>query len=133
VAKLSTKKLNISDYSKNNQTDIANLARSLNPFMDDMERILRKGLSVEDNLPFQYITINVEVDSSSNVKTPLKITTSLTTTIKGCIVISASASNSYPTAAPFIAFTAINGILEIKKVIGIPANTKFELIILVVS
>ena len=87
MSKLSTKKIIISDYSKINQDDISKLARSLNPLMDDLERMFRKGMSVEDNLPFQYVTFSCEVDSTGTPKSVIKLNTSLTTTIKGSIVV----------------------------------------------
>ncbi len=133
MAKISTKKINTSDYSKANQPDISNLARSLNPFMDDIERILRKGLTVDDNLPFQYLTFSCEVDASNNPKVATKLTSSLTTTIKGVLVVSVSNTSAYPTASPFIVFDAVGSNIEIKKVFGLPPNTKFEITVLVVS
>lgn len=133
MGKLSTKKINISDYSKANQEDIAKLARSLNPLMDDLERILRGGLSVHDNLPFQYLTFTTEVDADSVPKSAVKLTTSLTSNVKGVIIINATSPNSTPTSAPWISYEVRNQSIEIQKVLGIPANTKFEITVLVVS
>jgi len=133
MAKLSTKKINIADYSKDNQADVAKLARSLNPLMDDLERLFRGGISVDDNLPFQYITFTVEVDGSNDPKTSIKITTSLTTTIKGCIPINANSDSNFPNGALGVVCIPNGNQIEIKKVFGIPANTKFNVTIMVVS
>lgn len=133
MAKLSTKKLNISDYSKENQQDIAKLARSLNPLMDDLERLFRKGLTTDDNLPFQYVTVSTSVDSSGIPKSPIKITSSLTTTIRGCLVVNATSTLADPSATVGIQ-TIISGTnIEIKKVFGLPANILFDITILVVT
>jgi len=133
MAKISIKKINISDYSKTNQLDISSLARSLNPFMDDIERILRKGLTVEENLPFQYIMFTCEVDVSGIPKTAINLTTSLTTTIKGCIMVHVNNPTVYPSSSPSVV-TKINGNkLEVVRVYGLPANTKFDITVLVVS
>lgn len=133
MAKLSTKKINIADYDKNNQADIAKLARSLNPLMDDLERILRKGLTVEDNLPFQYVTFSCEVDASNIPKTAIKLNHSLTTTIKGGIIVNAYNSNTYPNAALGIVLSINGSNVEVKRVYGIPANTKFDITVMLVS
>lgn len=133
MPKLSTKKINIADYSKDNQQDVAKLARSLNPLMDDLERLFRKGISVDDNLPFQYVTFTTEVDASNTPKTSIKITTSLTTTIKGCIPVNATNSSTYPNGALGAVCTFSGSQVEVKKIFGIPADTKFEITLLVVT
>lgn len=133
MTKLSTKKININDYSKENIADIAKLARSLNPLMDDLERIMRKGISVEDNLPFQYISFDCEVDASGVPKTVIKLNTSLTTTIKGNLIVNITSLTSTPTSTPFILTEISGSMIEIKKIFGLPSNTKFNITILVVT
>jgi hypothetical protein len=133
MGKLSTKKINTADYSQMNREDVGKLARSLNPFMDDVERLFRKGLTVEDNLQMEYITFTGEVDGTGTPKNTLQFTVNLTTNIKGCIVVNATNPNVYPTSSPYVA-TSINGTnLQIKKILGLPADTKFEITLLIVS
>lgn len=133
MSKLSTKKIIISDYSKVNQDDMSKLARSLNPLMDDLERMFRKGMTVEDNLPFQYVTFSCEVDSTGTPKSVIKLNTSLTTTIKGSIVVNATNSTTYPTAMPYAVIDVVGNTVQIKKVLGIPQDTVFDITLLVVS
>ena len=133
MSKLSTKKIIISDYSKVNQDDMSKLARSLNPLMDDLERMFRKGMSVEDNLPFQYVTFSCEVDSTGTPKSVIKLNTSLTTTIKGSIVVNATNSTTYPIAMPYAVIDVVGNTVQIKKVLGIPQDTVFDITLLVVS
>ena len=133
MSKLSTKKIIISDYSKVNQDDMSKLARSLNPLMDDLERMFRKGMTVEDNLPFQYVTFSCEVDSTGTPKSLIKLNTSLTTTIKGCLVVSATNSTTYPTGMPYAVIDVVGNTIQVKKLLGIPQDTVFSVVLLVVS
>jgi hypothetical protein len=133
MSKLSCKKININDYSTNNQADISKLARSLNPLMDDLERLFRKNLTVSDNLPFQYVTFSCSVDANGTPTAKTKITSSLTTTIKGCIVVNASNSTTSPTSAVYVYLSFSGSEIEVKKVFGLPAETTFDITILLVS
>lgn len=135
MAKLSTKKINVGDFSTENRADLSKIARSLNPFFDDVERILRKGLSVEDNLPFQYLEFTVEVDASGIPLNTLNLSTNLTTSIRGVITVDVESmvDGVYPTSFPLLVTSKTSGKVEIKKIIGLPANTKFKFTIMVVS
>lgn len=135
MAKLSTKKINVGDFSPENRADLSKIARSLNPFFDDVERILRKGLSVEDNLPFQYLEFIVEVDASGIPLNTLNLSTNLTTSIRGVITVDVESmvDGVYPNSFPLLITSKTLGKVEIKKIIGLPANTKFKFTIMVVS
>lgn len=132
MAKIQTKKININDFSETSRPDMAKLARSLNPFYDDIERAFRKGLSVADNLPMDYQSITVEVNGTGVPKQRAVLTTSLTN-IQGCVIVKAVCSDAFPTAAPFITFTQTGTTIEIQNVAGLPANKKFTLTILLVN
>lgn len=132
MAKLQTKKLNINDFSSHNREDIGRLARSLNPFFDEIEKALRKGLTVDENLPFEYNSFDISVDANGNPKTSVSIPTSLST-IKGIMVISASATGNYPTATPFISYSISGSVIKITNVKGLPANINFNLTVMVLS
>ena len=133
MSKISTKKINIADYSKDNQSDISKLARSLNPLMDDIERAFRKGLTVEENLPFQYLTFSCQVDSSGNLINTTSLISNLTTSIRGALVVNATNSNTYPNGALGGVFVFNGSSISVLKIFGIPANTTFEVTILVVA
>lgn len=134
MAKLQTKKINVNDFSPESRQDISKLARSLNPFFDDIERAFRKGLTVDDNLPFQYVTLKLEVDGSG---TPKQTTATIfnLTNMKGCVIISAKALDnvSYPTSAPFISYTTTGTILTITNIAGLPADKIFTLTLLLMA
>ena len=132
MAKIQTKKINVNDFTESARPDIAKLARSLNPFYDDIERAFRKGLSVDENLPMQYQSITLMVDASGIPTQRATLTTSLTN-IKGCVIVKAICTDSYVTSAPFATIEQTNSILEIKHIAGLPANKSFTLTLLLVN
>lgn len=134
MAKIQSKKININDFSLDSRPDVAKLARSLNPFFDDVERAFRKGLTVEDNLPFQYVTFTVTVDLSGVPLSSTIISTNLTN-VRGMCIIDAVASDgvSHPTGAPFVSKTISNNIIRIDHVAGLPSSKQFTLTALILS
>ena len=132
MAKIQTKKINVNDFTPEFRENIGKLARSLNPFFDDVERAFRKGLSVDDNLPMQYQTLVLEVDGTGTPTQRTVLTTSLTN-VRGCVILKAVCSDAFPTACPFITFSQTNTTIDIQKVAGLPANKQFTLTILLVN
>jgi hypothetical protein len=134
MAKLQTKKINVNDFSPDARQDIAKIARSLNPFFDDVERAFRKGLSVEDNLPFQYITVTLEVDANGKPKQQVSTSFNLTN-LKGCVIINAKAADTtvFPTATPFASFNTSGSVFTVTNVAGLPADKSFTLTLLLMA
>ncbi|MFZ4411434.1 MAG: hypothetical protein ACOYOV_00025 [Bacteroidales bacterium] len=132
MAKIQTKKININDFSESSRPDMTKLARSLNPFYDDIERAFRKGFTIEENLPMQYQSITVTVDAGGIPTQRAVLNTSLTS-VRGCVIVKAVSIDSFVTSAPFITFDQNNTTLEIKHVAGLPANKSFTLTLLLVN
>jgi glyceraldehyde-3-phosphate dehydrogenase/erythrose-4-phosphate dehydrogenase len=130
---INIKKINIQDFSSDNQKDISKLARSLNPFFDDVQKKLTKGLTVDENLPFEYVQFDVIVDAAGNPVSSTKVNYSLTANLKGALVINADAANSFPTSTPYVSYSINANILTINKVFGIPNNVKFKITMLLLS
>jgi len=130
---INVKKINIQDFSSDNQKDISKLARSLNPFFDDVQKKLSKGLTVDENLPFEYVQFDVTVDAAGNPTSSTKVNYSLSATLKGAIVINADSTNSFPTGTPYVSYSINSNILTINKVFGIPNNVKFKITMLLLS
>lgn len=127
MAKIQTKKININDFSTNNRGDMERLARSLNPFFDEVEKAIR-------NQPtFEFLSFEVTVDASGIPTSQVNIPTSLSS-VKGLACLSATNSNGiFPTNTPFIAFNLSKNVIQVSVVKGLPANTKFSLTIMAVS
>jgi hypothetical protein len=128
---LNVKKINVSDFSNANISDMRKLARSLNPFFDSIQRVMDKGITVSEHLPFEYTTFEVTVDAAGIPTSSVKLPTKLTATIQGLIVI--SVSGGMPTATPFILYTLDKNIVTINKILGLPSNIKFKITALVLS
>lgn len=132
MAKIQTKKINVNDFSADFREDASKLARSLNPFFDDIERAFRKGLAVDENLPMQYQTITLTVDGTGTPTQRAVLTTNLTS-VKGCVTVKAVCTDAYPTGTPFVSFDQNNTTLEIKNVAGLPSGKSFTLTLLLVN
>ena len=128
---LNIKKINVADFSSVNTADMQKLARSLNPFFDSISQLVKKGLTVSENLPFEYQTFEVTVDASGIPTSPLKFATALSATVQGMQVIQVSGGN--PTATPFLVFTIDKNIVTISKITSLPAGIKLKITALVLS
>jgi len=107
----------------------------LNPFMSQVSIALTKNLTVDENLPFEFKSIQVKVNSSgipignSSVFTDLK-------NFKGYVCINASnndVSSSYVTSAPFLTTQVDSGVVTIKHITGLAANTTYTLVLMGIS
>lgn len=124
-----------SDFSKDQKEIAEAFGDILNPFLDKIALAFSKNLTVDENLPFEFKTIQVKVDSSglpignSSVSTGLKY-------FKGYICINASNddnSNSYVSSAPFITTESSSGTVTIKHITGLVANQTYTLVLLGIS
>lgn len=128
---LNIKKINVADFSQTNTGDMQKLARSLNPFFDSISQVMKKGLTVSEHLPFEYLNFEVTVDASGTPLSTLKLPIGLSATVQGMLVIQASGGT--PTATPFIVFNMDKNIAVISKVVGLPPNVKFKITAMVLS
>jgi hypothetical protein len=128
---LNVKKINVADFSTANTADMQKLARSLNPFFDSIGQVLNKGMTVADNLPFEYITFETTVNALGVPVSPLRLPISLTATIQGMQVI--QVSGGIPTSTPFIIFTIDKNIATISKITNLPPSVKCKITIMVLS
>jgi Sec7-like guanine-nucleotide exchange factor len=123
------------DFPKNQKELATAFGDVLNPFMSQVSIALAKNLTVDENLPFEFKSIQVKVNSSgipvgnSTVNTDLK-------NFKGYVCINASnddVSGSYVTAAPFLTTQVDSGIVTIKHITGLVADTTYTLVLMGIS
>jgi hypothetical protein len=125
---LQTKKINVNDFSSTAKDDMARLARSLNPFFDEVSKALSNTLS------YEYITFEVIVDAFGVPTNQVILPLSQVNGFKGFIVTSATNTNGiFPTSAPFINFTINKNNAIITHIAGLPVSTKFIINVLAVS
>lgn len=138
MATIDARKIKSGDFEADYFKLIEGLGRSINPFYDQVSNILNKGVTVGDNLPFEYKSIDVEVDASGIPKFNLSLLSSLRSSVKGYLVIQAfdiTGGNNYPTATPFLTFNinSTTQAIDIQHISGLPANVKFRLTLLALS
>jgi len=131
--KIKTKKIKIEDFRKEDQPVIAKLAWSLNPLYDQLETLVnRKGITVEDNLPFQYQTLTVELNASGEPKQKVILNNPFGSIFKGFIVCNVQGSGNI-LSMPFVIWE-LNGLnILIKKITGLQQDTRFTLTLLLLS
>ena len=102
--KLQSVRLKTNDFPKEQKEFIDTLGGILNPFIDKLVIGFNKNFTVEDNLPFEFKTLDITVDSSGVPISSNIISTNLKN-FKGflCInVLSTTTTSVLPSSAPFI-------------------------------
>lgn len=131
--KIKTKKIKIEDFEKELQPAISKLAWSLNPLYDQLESLInRKGLTVQENLPFQYQTFVVELNASGEPKQRVILTNPFGNIFKGFIVCNVTGDVGI-TGAPFIVYE-LNGLnILVKKITGLTQDIRFTVTAMLLS
>lgn len=131
--KIKTKKIKIEDFEKELQPAISKLAWSLNPLYDELESLInQKGLTVQDNLPFQYQTFVVDLNASGEPKQRVILTNPFGKIFKGFIVCNVAGSATI-TGAPFIVWELNGANILVKQVTGLPQDVRFTVTAMLLS
>ncbi len=129
-------KIKSNDYDTPEKKLIEQMGGLLNPFFDKIVFGFNKNLTVEENLPFEFITFDVTVDSSGVPIGNNSILTSLKN-FKGFVCVSATnltGNGIYPTSSPFLLFTVRdNFYVDINKVLGLPSTASYRLVLMGIS
>ena len=126
------KRIMTSDFEDDDKAVAGKMASLLNTFLEEMYSLSNKNVTIGDNLDQSVKTISLQVNSSGIPTTSISFQNPLKGKIQGCQVIRVF-GNSYPTAQPFVSFTERNGVIEVNHVSGLPANTNFQLVILLIG
>ena len=134
----SFKRLNISDFSEDEQALVEKLAVSLNIGIDNVYLALANRLTFADNFSATQKTFEVTVNSegipTTAVGFKLNTNTNVQPRITGAQVIFAqnlTNSSSYPSATPFLSYTQNSTIVNINHVAGLQANNLYELTVVI--
>lgn len=122
------------DFPEDQQDLVDRLAYSLNPFMDQVEKVVNGNLGI-DNLTRQFISITLENDSSGDLKYPVQFKTNLTRPMGMPVIRAENITNPaiYPTNQPFISFSTNGNLVTILNVSGIQQDNKYRLTLEVIS
>lgn len=133
--KLQSVRIKTNDFPPEQKQLADTLGGILNPFIDKLVIGFNKNFTVDENLPFEFKVVDMQVNSSG---IPLKnqvVSTSLKN-FRGYICINITNndnSSSYVTSAPFLTTeTSSEGII-IRHITGLVASTNYTLILLGIS
>lgn len=133
--KLQSVRIKSADFPEEQKELADSLGGLLNPFIDKLVIGFNKNFTVDDNLPFEFKTLDTRVDGAG---TPL-INTALLTNLRNlkgyiCInVINLDGSASYPTATPFLSIEVIGNLANIRHIGGLPPGVNYRLTLLAIS
>jgi hypothetical protein len=134
--KLQSVKIKTSDFPDDKKEFVETLGGLLNPFIEKLVIGFNKNFTVAENLPFEFVNLQVSVNSSGT-PTPNTVTTNLKG-FKGYVCVNASnidalSPNSKITSAPFLTTEVVGNSVTIRNIVGLPTGVKFNLILLGIS
>jgi hypothetical protein len=139
--KLQAARIKASDFPPKERAVAELIGGVLNPFIEKVVIGFNKNLTVEDNLPFEFKSIDVRVNASGDpinaalAPQVLTIPTALKS-LKGFICINVtdlSGTNAFPTHTPFVVFEAQGAKVTIKKITGLTASKLYRIVLLAIS
>jgi hypothetical protein len=133
--KLQSIRIKANDFPEDQREFADALGGTLNPFIDKLIIGFNKNFTVDDNLPFEFKTLDTKVDANGIPQINGAISTNLKN-LKGyvCInVINLDGTALYPTATPFLSIEVNINIINIRHIAGLPANTNYRLTLLAIS
>lgn len=126
------KRIQKSDFDEEYQEMIDKLAFPINSFFEQTRSLADKNIDFK-NLNQEIIKIDVLVDAGGIPIIEAKYRSTLKTTVQGhsCInAVNISGTPGYVTGTPFLTFLQNGNIVTILHIAGVPANTKFQLIVI---
>lgn len=133
--KVRSVRIKTNDFPEEQKQLADTLGGILNPFVDNIVIAFNKNFTVDDNLPFEFKTVDIQVDGTG---TPIKngnLVTGLKN-FKGYICINVLDINStgiYPTATPFLSTEVVGFNVSIRNIAGLPSGNTYRLILLGIS
>jgi hypothetical protein len=133
--KLQSVRIKTNDFPPEQKQLADTLGGILNPFIDKLVIGFNKNFTVDENLPFEFKTIDMQVNSSG---IPLKnqVVSNSLENFKGYICVNVynnDNSTSYVTSAPFLSTEISAEGIIIKHITGLVASTNYTLILLGIS
>lgn len=124
------KRIITSDFEKENQKMIEQLGRVINDGFNQVYFTLNGRVDLRNNVFCTVRDVDVTLDSNGIPVSRTTFNLNSTQSVIGCQVISAvNQTNSavYPTGAPFISFTQLDGAILINHITGLQANNRYSL------
>lgn len=132
--KLQSVRIKTNDFPEDQKQLADTLGGILNPFIDKLVQGFNKNFTVDDNLPFEFKTLDIEVDIDGSPTKNQLINTRLIN-LKGyiCINVLSMEGATLPSSAVSL-FTQTNGnLVTINKITGLPDGVPYRLVLLGIS
>ncbi len=126
------KRIQKTDFEQKYQALIEKLSFPINSFFEQTRSALDHNIDFT-NLNQEIITLDVVVDATGVPTTNTQYRSTLRTKVIGNTTINAlniSGTAGFPTGQPFITFSQTDKLVTILNVTGLPANTRYRLIII---
>jgi len=131
--KLQSVRLKTNDFPEDQKQFIDTLGGILNPFIDKLVIGFNKNFTVDDNLPFEFKTLDISVNSQGVPISNNVLNTNLKN-FKGFLCINVlSTTGVLPSSAPFLMTETSGSQIKIVKITGLTANVTYRLILLGIS
>lgn len=118
------------DFDEKDRDLVEKLGGIYNPFVNDVYKQVNSNLTF-DNLDRQLVTFEIKIDGSGAVLNKPQIKLKINSKISGIKVINAvnlDNSTTYPTSCPFISYEVGQGLITIKNITGLQANSRYSLV-----
>lgn len=132
--KLQSIRIKTNDFPEEQKELADALGGLLNPFIDKLVQGFNKNFTVEDNLPFEFKTLDIQVDANGIPLNNQLINTGLRN-FKGYLCINVLNINNLtmPSTAVSLFTQTVGNIVTINKITGLPSDGVYRLILLGIS
>lgn len=132
--KLQSVRIKTNDFPEEQKELADALGGLLNPFIDKLVQGFNKNFTVEDNLPFEFKTLDIQVDANGIPLNNQLINTGLRN-FKGYLCINVLNINNLtmPSTAVSLFTQTIGNTVTINKITGLPSDGVYRLILLGIS
>ncbi len=123
------KRLVKEDFNPKDQDLISRVSSVFNPAIDQISRILNKGLTISD-LNIQVKQFTIIVDESGNPTSNISVASTLNGKCSQFMVGKAqnlTKPTTYPTTAPFVSFSNDGAQIIINNVTGLSSGDRWQL------
>lgn len=132
--KLQSVRIKTNDFPDDQKELADTLGGILNPFIDKLVQGFNKNFTVDDNLPFEFKTLDIQVDLNGKPLNNDMISTRLIN-FKGYLCVNVLNINnlSMPSSSVSLLTQTNGSTVTINKITGLPSDGVYRLILLGIS
>jgi hypothetical protein len=122
------------DFEQQYKELVGKIGQVVNSATENISLALNKNLTFADNMSCSIVNITISVDSSGNPINSTSFPSNLSSKTNHLWITRAVCStnpSTYVTGAPFVSWVDNNGQVTINNITGLPANTSFNITMIV--